>query len=63
MTSHSLLVDMEDTKKLTVVAIEPRVHRVLSRWCKKTGMKKGAAASLFITEGIKLKRCEQKTSD
>jgi hypothetical protein len=54
---------MEDAKRLTVVAIEPRVHRVLSRWCKKTGMKKGAAASLFITEGIKLKRCEQKIND
>jgi hypothetical protein len=58
---------MEDTSKFrtckaTVVAIEPKVHQLLSRWCKKTGMKKGAAASTFITEGIKLKRHEQKTS-
>tara|TARA_R110000765_G_scaffold371797_1_gene462097 strand:+ start:588 stop:776 length:189 start_codon:yes stop_codon:yes gene_type:complete len=51
--SHRRFSDMEDANKM--VAIQAKVHRVLSRWCKATGMKMGAAASLFIAEGIKQK--------
>jgi hypothetical protein len=36
-----------------VVAIDPGAHRLLKRWCIKSGAKMGAVASKLITSGVK----------
>lgn len=43
-----------------VVAIEAKAHQLLTRWCRKKGMKLGAAASSFIRNGV---NGVKKTSD
>ena len=35
------------------VCIDPVTHRLLKKWCKKTGMKMGPLASKLIHDGIK----------
>ena len=45
---------MKDVKTQSLT-IDGKTHLLLKKWCNKTGMKVGAAASQFIQTGIKNK--------